>query len=70
MIAVILKKPAKRVKKIKEDIFYDLGIRNSLIQNFNSLDSRNDLGPLWENFCAIDRLKAQDYNRKSSNNYF
>ena len=37
--------------------FYDLGIRNSIIQNFNFLDLRTDTGALWENFCILERKK-------------
>jgi len=50
--------------------FYDLGIRNSLIQNHNSLDIRNDTGSLWENFCIIERIKHNHYNDIFSNAYF
>jgi len=50
--------------------FYDLGIRNALIENFNSLDFRDDLGKLWENFLIIERMKRNEYQQISSNNYF
>ncbi|NJO90799.1 MAG: ATP-binding protein [Chloroflexia bacterium] len=50
--------------------FYDLGIRNSLINNFNKLELRNDIGGLWENFCVIERLKRNENNRRFVNTYF
>lgn len=50
--------------------FYDLGIRNSLIQNFNKMDTRNDVGGLWENFCILERLKYCHYNNIGANIYF
>ncbi len=50
--------------------FLDNGIRNAVIANFNSLDTRNDIGALWENYMVTERLKYQEYNRISSNNYF
>lgn len=50
--------------------FYDLGIRNALINNFNSLGKRNDVGALWENYLVMERLKKQEYHRISSNNFF
>jgi uncharacterized protein len=50
--------------------FHDLGIRNSLIQNFLPLNSRNDTGSLWENFCIIERIKSNQKNLKRSNLYF
>ena len=37
--------------------FYDLGIRNSLINNFNPIALRTDQGGLWENFCILERMK-------------
>lgn len=50
--------------------FYDLGIRNGLINNFNALEDRNDVGALWENYLVMERLKAQEYLEIHSNNYF
>jgi len=50
--------------------FYDNGVRNALISNYNPLSLRNDIGQLWENFLVIERLKKQEYSKISSNNYF
>jgi uncharacterized protein len=50
--------------------FYDLGIRNSLLQNFNLLENRNDTGFLWENFCVIERLKSNQRQDLRKNIYF
>jgi hypothetical protein len=50
--------------------FYDLGIRNSLIQNFNKMEIRNDIGAIWENFCILERLKYLHYNNIGANIYF
>ena len=36
-------------------------MRNSLIQNFNPLAIRDDIGQLWENFLMVERLKAHEY---------
>lgn len=60
----------KEVTKTARYYFWDNGIRNALINNFNALDSRNDSGMLWENFLAIERLKKQTYQPLYSNNYF
>jgi predicted AAA+ superfamily ATPase len=38
--------------------FYDLGVRNSIINNFNALENRNDVGGLFENWCILERTKA------------
>ncbi|OGF27846.1 hypothetical protein A2331_07120 [Candidatus Falkowbacteria bacterium RIFOXYB2_FULL_34_18] len=50
--------------------FYDNGIRNALISQFNPLSDRNDAGALWENFLVMERLKKQMIAPVYSNNYF
>ena len=50
--------------------FYDLGVRNALIANFNEIDLRNDIGELWENFIFIERLKKRSYTNIFANVYF
>lgn len=50
--------------------FNDLGIRNSLIQNFNPMTMRTDAGALWENFCILERMKENQNNRRFVNTYF
>ena len=47
--------------------FLDNGIRNALISQFNSLDKRDDIGALFENFLIMDRMKN---NNLASNYYF
>ena len=60
----------KEVTKTSRYYFYDNGIRNALINNFNSIYQRNDIGQLWENYLVSERLKNQEYNSIHSNNYF
>jgi predicted AAA+ superfamily ATPase len=60
----------KEIAKGQKIYFLDLGIRNSLIQNFNQLMMRNDVGGLWENFCILERMKLNQNNRKFVNTYF
>ncbi|MDH5603622.1 MAG: ATP-binding protein [Cyclobacteriaceae bacterium] len=60
----------KEINKTSRYYFYDNGIRNALINNFNSPDSRMDTGMLWENFCVMERLKKQSYHNIYANNYF
>ncbi len=50
--------------------FYDNGIRNALIHNFNGASLRDDLGRLWENYIISERLKKQEYQRIHAANYF
>jgi uncharacterized protein len=47
-----------------------LGIRNALINNFNSLDLRNDVGALWENFLIVERMKWRQYKGIFASQYF
>ena len=50
--------------------FLDTGVRNALINNFNTLELRSDAGDLWENYLVMERLKRQEYLGEQSNNYF
>jgi len=50
--------------------FYDNGIRNAIISNFNRLELRDDQGKLWENYLISERLKKQEYTLDYSSNYF
>jgi len=58
------------VVKTRRYYFYDNGVRNGLINNFNLLTARNDEGMLWENYVVMERLKKQEYTGIASNNYF
>ncbi len=60
----------KEITKKSKYYFYDNGIRNAIISNFNSLEIRNDIGQLWENFIVMERIKKQNYKKVYANNYF
>jgi hypothetical protein len=60
----------KEIAKGQKIYFYDLGIRNALIQNFNPLAFRTDVVGLWENFCITERIKRNLNTRQFVNNYF
>ena len=60
----------KEITKKSKYYFYDNGIRNALIANFNPPDTRNDLGQLWENFIFMERLKKRTYLSIPANIYF
>jgi len=60
----------KEIVKNSRWYFYDNGVRNALIQNFNRLNLRTDVGELWENYLASERLKFQSYTQVYCNNYF
>lgn len=60
----------KELSKAFKVYFYDNGIRNTLINNFNPISIRNDVGALWENFCISERLKSNSYLNRKVNFYF
>lgn len=60
----------KEISKSSRWYFYDNGIRNAIVANFNQLVVRNDIGLLWENYMISERIKFQQYNRMIVNNYF
>lgn len=60
----------KEISKSIKVYFFDLGIRNALINNYNPLSLRNDVGALWENFCIAERIKSNSYSHRQVNSYF
>jgi len=60
----------KEISKGKKIYFYDCGIRNAVISNFNNLELRTDKGPLWENFLMSERLKSLRYAGKRAKMHF
>lgn len=60
----------KEITKSNRWYFYDNGIRNGIIANFTRLESRTDVGALWENYLASERIKHQNYTQKTVINYF
>lgn len=58
------------VARSRKYYFYDLGIRNALTGQFHPLDSRADVGALWENFLVIERLKKFEHQPKFFTGYF
>ncbi len=60
----------KEITKKGKYYFYDTGVRNALISNFNQLDHRDDQGKLWENFLFMERLKKRSYTQIYANDYF
>lgn len=60
----------KEISKKPKYYFYDTGIRNAVIANFNPIEIRDDIGQLWENFLVIERIKKQSYTPIYTNNFF
>ena len=60
----------KEVTKMDKIYFYDNGIRNMLINNFNNLNLRDDVGKLWENFLISERIKFIEYTNLRAKSHF
>lgn len=58
------------IKKNKKIFFYDNGVRNMILGNFNSLNLRQDTGALWENFLISERVKQNLYKNTLAKTYF
>ena len=60
----------KEVTRKNKYYFLDNGIRNGVIDQFNDLDKRDDVGKLWENFIVMERIKMLDYKKIYGHLYF
>lgn len=60
----------KEVTRMDKIYFYDLGIRNIVVDNMKALKDRNDVGQLWENFLIIERMKFLRYKKEPASQYF
>lgn len=60
----------KEIVKNSKWYFFDNGIRNGIIANFNELGYRDDVGTLWENYMMSERIKQNHYNGIVYNKYF
>ncbi len=60
----------KEISKSRRYYFYDNGIRNGLINNFNAIALRDDAGALWENYVMVERLKRNLYTGHLAESYF
>jgi uncharacterized protein len=58
------------IKANRKIYFYDNGVRNMLIGNFNNLALRQDKGALWENFMVAERMKLLSYENSNKRPYF
>jgi predicted AAA+ superfamily ATPase len=58
------------LKRLRKVYFWDVGIRNALINNLNPAELRTDVGGLWENFVIVERMKALQNAGRSARFYF
>lgn len=59
----------KEVAKASKWYFYDLGVRNAVINNFSPLAVRQDTGAIWENYIINERMK-RNYNLRLNHELF
>lgn len=69
-LSALSNNPRNEIGKNKKYYFYDCGIRNSIIRNFNPLTFRNDVGHLWENYFISEMQKNKFNSGKIVNSYF
>ena len=58
------------LKKSRKIYFWDLGIRNAVISNFQMVENRTDTGALWENFVIAERLKMLNNRHITASSWF
>ena len=73
----VIKKISGFSKNLRKEVtskckyyFYDTGIRNAVISQFNCLEDRNDKGQLFENFIIMERMKKNAFNGFYGSSYF
>ena len=66
----LFKNKRKELSKQNKIFFYDLWIRNIVINNLNNLENRTDIWALWENFLILERMKKNTYEDKLLQTYF
>ncbi len=59
-----------QVGRLRKIYFYDLGMRNALIDDFGPLELRGDVGALWENFVLVERLKKNQADQRYTRSYY
>lgn len=59
-----------QIGRLRKIYFYDLGMRNALIDDFSPLEHRGDIGALWENFVLTERLKKNQADQIYTRSYY
>jgi hypothetical protein len=58
------------LKKSYKIYFYDNGLRNAIINQFNPVNLRNDTGQLWENWFISERMKFLNNTQQHVSRFF
>jgi predicted AAA+ superfamily ATPase len=59
-----------QIGRLRKIYFYDLGMRNALVDDFRPIEVRGDIGALWENFILVERLKKHQFDQKYVRSYY
>lgn len=62
--------PRNEIQKSRKIYFYDTGVRNAIIRNFATVDLRDDMGALWENYFIAERVKYNHYRGRFAMSFF
>jgi len=69
-LPALSRNPRNELKKSFKIFFYDNGLRNAVINQFNPVNLRQDIGQLWENWFITERLKYNTYREKFISRFF
>lgn len=58
------------LKKANCFYFYDNGVRNSIVNNFNEFELRDDANALWKNWLIAEKVKKNNNRLEKSSFYF
>lgn len=61
---------SKEISKMDKILFYDVGVRNAILNDFKEIKDRNDAGSVWENFLITERRKRNAYLNVPTDTYF
>jgi len=75
--AFIIKKVSAFSRNLRNEInknfkvyFWDIGLRNMIVRNMNPIDTRDDIGKLFENIFITERIKMSTNMQEFKNYYF
>src|SRR3989339_1449932 len=69
-LAPFTKKRRDEIGKTEKIFFHDLGLRNSIINDFSPVEYRRDFGSVFENFVMNEILKLNSYNTSRYSMYY
>jgi len=62
--------PRNEITRFEKIFFYDIGMRNALVDNLAPFANRDDKGKLFENFFIVERMKQYQRLERRAKNHF